>query len=155
MSIFPNHPMLTQRHRAAFRIEHPRRSIVWIDIHADSPQAVLHEPRPDTAQQLRGDSKPAMSFLDIDPFELSVASEPARQVFSICPWPKDAVSSLPKTAMIMLSLGETDAFRVASDDAIRIAGDLMEPLDCWPPRYRVAAFPEGEQLAALRAAALA
>jgi hypothetical protein len=81
------------------------------------------------------------------------ASEPARQVLSICPWPKDAVSSLPKTEVIMLSLGETDAFRVTWSDAMRIAGDLMEPLDCWPPRYRVATFPEGEKLAALRAAA--
>jgi hypothetical protein len=39
--------------------------------------------------------------------------------------------------------------RVAWDTAMREFGDLMEPTDHWPPRYRVKNFPSVERIRAL------
>ncbi|MGA2257188.1 MAG: hypothetical protein ABSG53_21245 [Thermoguttaceae bacterium] len=35
------------------------------------------------------------------------------------------------------------------EKVVDVAGDLMEPLDIYPPRFRVRGFPSDEQLAAM------
>ena len=62
-------------------------------------------------------------------------------------WAKGVLTMLPITDQIALMRDEdADPLLVDWDRVVEVAGDLMEPLDMYPERYRVAGFPDAEQL---------
>ena len=68
---------------------------------------------------------------------------------SYCVWSKGSISLLPQAERIVLG-GEGQApIMAAWNKVVRIAGDLMTPLDIYPERYRVEGFPTADQLAAM------
>jgi hypothetical protein len=81
-------------------------------------------------------------------------SDDGREVLSYCAWTRDVVTLLPRADRILfVDLEEAEERRVVPvrwERAEEIVGDLMKPVDIYPPRYRVEAFPTPEQLAALR-----
>jgi len=62
-------------------------------------------------------------------------------------WPAGVESMLPETDVIMFMRNETDSAIVTWQGAVSIVGNLMEPLNMYPPRCRVREFPSPEQLA--------
>lgn len=82
-------------------------------------------------------------------------SDDGREVFSYCAWTREVVSLLPRTDRILfVDLEQPEDRRVVParwEQAAEIVGDLMQPVDTYPPRYRVDGFPTPEQLEALRA----
>ena len=81
-------------------------------------------------------------------------SENEREVLSYCAWTRDVVTLLPHTDRILfVDLGgpqDRRAVPAAWHRAAEVVGDLLHPVDIYPPRYRVAGFPNPEQLDALR-----
>lgn len=76
------------------------------------------------------------------------------EVFSYCVWTEGVPSLLPQTDLVILARprGENDVSLLARapwDDLQRVAGELLEPLDLYPMRYRARDFPSAEQIAAL------
>jgi hypothetical protein len=71
-------------------------------------------------------------------------------VNSYCVWSDGAVSLLPKTDLVyFFRPGATERGIVAScrwDSLERELRPLIEPLDFYPPRYRVRSFPSADQL---------
>lgn len=65
-----------------FCVETARRRIARIDIHADSAQALLDEPRPNVGEKLCCDAEATVFISDINPLELAVASEAPRLMAS-------------------------------------------------------------------------
>ena len=62
-------------------------------------------------------------------------------------WPRGIESMLPKADVIMFMRDGANAGIVTWQGAESVVGNLIEPLDMYPPRYRVRAFPTEEQLA--------
>ncbi len=58
-------------------------------------------------------------------------------------------SLLPKTDVVMLGRMNEKPRMVQWGRVMDIAGDLLEPLDIYPVRYRVRQFPTEKQLAAM------
>ena len=59
-------------------------------------------------------------------------------------------SLLPKTDVIMFMESEdAPPIRAKWEDVERACGDLLEPMDCHPPRYRVTGFPSAEVLSGI------
>ena len=54
---------------------------------------------------------------------------------------------LPKADVIRFAREDRDIEVVTWQGAQSVVGNLMEPLDMYPPRYRVRSFPSEEQLA--------
>ncbi len=73
---------------------------------------------------------------------------PDGRVCSQAAWGQDLDTKLPKTDLVgFVNGGE---LRLAEwEKVVAVAGDLMEPLGMYPPRYRVREFPSQEQLAAM------
>lgn len=71
---------------------------------------------------------------------------------SYCNWVNGATQSLPRTEHLVLLTGEKtrknvpERFCVTWHDAMPIIGQLLEPDDIYPTRYRIQAFPSREQL---------
>ena len=68
-----------------------------------------------------------------------------------CVWPKDVLALLPHTDTIAFMQDGKDPLMAEWDRAVEVVGDLMEPLDIYPERFRVSEFPTDEQLAAMGA----
>ena len=68
---------------------------------------------------------------------------------TFCTWAKDVLSFLPRTERIGFVGEGIEPKLVAWDEVVQTVGDLMEPLDMYPIRYRVSEFPTKEQLAAM------
>src|SRR5690606_25249965 len=72
--------------------------------------------------------------------------------FSYCVWTKDVATLLPRAERIALFDPEQGAPVVAPWEVVaEIAGDLMQPVARYPPRYRVETFPDAAALSAVRA----
>lgn len=73
--------------------------------------------------------------------------------FSYCVWTKDVAALLPRAERIALldPAGMGAPVMAAWEVVAEAAGELMEPLDVYPPRYRVNAFPDPGTLADVRA----
>ena len=74
---------------------------------------------------------------------------------SYCVWSDDVETLLAETNMVLFFRGDDtpDGGDIAAggdwDHVRQIVGDLMEPLDMYPVRYRVVGFPTDEQLAVI------
>lgn len=74
-------------------------------------------------------------------------AERQEKLMSFCVWSKDVPTWLPKTEFV--GLFETDAKHadfVSWDHLLAVAGHLMTPLDCYPPRWLVEDFPSRDQI---------
>jgi hypothetical protein len=71
------------------------------------------------------------------------------RVFSYSVWTKDVPTFLPHTDRILLNKNGEQPVMVEWDRAVEVVGDLMKPLDMYPPRFEVAEFPTDKQLAAM------
>jgi len=79
----------------------------------------------------------------------SVVQSPEGRLFSYATWTETANSLLPKTDVLVLGrIGGVPAM-VEWQKVLEVVGDMMEPLDIYPPRYRVRGFPSENQLAAM------
>ena len=57
------------------------------------------------------------------------------------------MTSLPKVEYVALFDPETKETRFARwDRLVEVAGELMEPEDCYPPRWLVGDFPSDDQI---------
>lgn len=73
---------------------------------------------------------------------------------SYCVWP-DVPTWLPRTDQVAFKAdADAPALFVDWEDLVEVAGDLMTPLDYWPPRFAVSVFPESKILAQLKPSAL-
>lgn len=81
----------------------------------------------------------------VSPFNL-VRPPDGRLVSATC-WAADIDIMLPKADVIMFFGEGSDCELVKWQGAASMVGNLMEPLDMYPPRYRVRTFPSVEQLA--------
>ncbi|HSN97068.1 MAG TPA: hypothetical protein VLS89_02185 [Candidatus Nanopelagicales bacterium] len=76
-------------------------------------------------------------------------------VLTFCAWTRGITSLLPHADRIgFVDPDAPEGHQVVPatwERAVDIVGDLMTPVDTYPPRFRVQAFPTEEQLAALRA----
>jgi len=86
---------------------------------------------------------------DVFVASFSVIQSPEGRVVSYATWVADADSLLPKTDVLVLGRLGTMPVMVEWQRAVDIVGDLMEPVDIYPPRYRVRGFPSEKQLAAM------
>lgn len=68
-----------------------------------------------------------------------------------CVWPKDTLALLPLTDTIAFMQEGQVPLMAEWDRVVEVMGDLMEPLDIYPQRFRVSEFPTDEQLAAMEA----
>ena len=79
----------------------------------------------------------------------SAIKSPDGKLFSYATWTETTNSMLPKTDVLVLGrIGKVPAM-VEWEKVVDLAGDMMEPLDIYPPRYRVRAFPSETQLKAM------
>ena len=78
-----------------------------------------------------------------------VEHKDTRQRTSYCVWTKGSHSLLPKTERIILGGPDQEPIMVTWDRVAEVVGDLMKQQGMYPERYRVEAFPTGEQLAAM------
>src|SRR5205814_1026404 len=58
----------------------PRRRVLWIHIDANAPCLAPLEPRRERPQQITGHATAASFFDDIQPFQLTVATEASREM---------------------------------------------------------------------------
>lgn len=72
--------------------------------------------------------------------------------FSYCAWPNGIETLLPKTEMVGLmgSPEDEDPVFVSWESLTAVVGDLLQPTEYYPPRFRVTEFPNDEQLRQLR-----
>jgi uncharacterized protein YtpQ (UPF0354 family) len=72
------------------------------------------------------------------------------ELLSNCAWSKGVVSSLPKTDSVGLFDPATESVKIVRWEQLQeVAGELLEPLDCYPPRLLVSEFPSDEQVSRL------
>ncbi len=76
----------------------------------------------------------------------SASQTPDGKVFSYAAWTETTNSLLPKTDVLILGRIGGSIAMVDWQKAVDVVGDMMEPLDIYPPRYRVRAFPSEKQL---------
>lgn len=94
----------------------------------------------DTLHERRGTSLFVASF--------SAVEKEGGDVFSYCLWSEGVDALLPRTQKIMFfGEGQTGLCGGNWDRVAKIVGDLLEPVDIYPPRYRVRRFPDAAQLA--------
>ena len=79
----------------------------------------------------------------------SAIQSPEGRLFSYATWTATTNSLLPKTDVLVLGRVGGNIAMVEWQKAMDVAGELMEPLDIYPPRYRVRAFPSEKQLKAM------
>lgn len=76
------------------------------------------------------------------------AVEPSRgEAFSYCLWSQGVEAVLPRTQRILFHWEGADGLHGGAWERVaEIVGDLLEPLELHPPRYRVREFPTEAQL---------
>lgn len=77
------------------------------------------------------------------------------QTFSMCGWTQSVAGLLPRTDRVALveldENGVSNTRLVAWSELLAKAGDLLQPLDVYPPRYRTLGFPSAAQLGGMAA----
>ena len=87
---------------------------------------------------------------DIFVATFSAIQRPDGRVLSWAAWAAGVTDAmLPKTDALMIGRSGGKPAMVLWEKAMDVAGDLMEPMDIYPPRYRVREFPSEKQLAAM------
>jgi hypothetical protein len=87
--------------------------------------------------------------------DIFVASFSARQyidtgeMVSYCAWSKDVPALLPRADQVVFVPHDRDPAMAAWDRVVDTVGELMEPLDMYPARYRVSEFPTDAQMVAM------
>ena len=79
----------------------------------------------------------------------NVVQDPRGRLLSYAVWTERVVSQLPQTDMVVFGRLEGEPAMVPWSAAMEEVGHLLEPLDIYPPRYRVREFPSADQLAAM------
>ena len=74
---------------------------------------------------------------------------PDGKVFSYSTWTETNNSLLPKTDVLVLGRPGGKPAMVPWEKVVEIAGELLEAVDIYPPRFRVREFPSDSQLAAM------
>jgi hypothetical protein len=70
---------------------------------------------------------------------------------SWCAWSKGVPTWLPKTDLIAFYDPDTETrYMVEWNRAVEQFGSLMQPMECWPPRWKVEAFPDPLELEGLK-----
>jgi hypothetical protein len=64
---------------------------------------------------------------------------------SYCVWSKNVLTLLPRTDLVAFNGPEMKPTMAKWERVVEVAGDLMQPLDTYPPRYRVECFPSDQQ----------
>jgi uncharacterized protein YtpQ (UPF0354 family) len=78
----------------------------------------------------------------------SAVEKDAGDVFSYCLWSHGVDALLPRTQKIMFYKDGAEGLCGGNWDRVaEIVGDLLEPVEMYPPRYRVRGFPDAAQLA--------
>jgi hypothetical protein len=130
----------------------------WVPWLPDSSHALFNEFRGLQLHSLGRDYAEQKESLDgttdKDTFvaSFSIAQHPETGDFmTYCVWPKDTLTLLPHTDTIAFMQEGKGPLMAEWDRAVEVMGDLMEPLDIYPQRFRVSEFPTKEQLAAMGA----
>ena len=79
----------------------------------------------------------------------SVIKTPDGRLLSYAVWTEAADSLLPRTDVLVLGRVGGEPRMVEWQKVTDVAGNLLEPLDIYPLRYRVREFPSEKQLAAM------
>ena len=79
----------------------------------------------------------------------SAIKSPDGKIISYATWTETTNSLLPKTDVLVIGRIDGGIAMVEWQKVVDVAGDLMEPLDIYPPRYRVREFPSEKQLKAM------
>jgi uncharacterized protein YtpQ (UPF0354 family) len=80
----------------------------------------------------------------------SIVQTPDGKLFSWAVWAAEVTHALlPKTDVLMLGRVGGEVRMVEWQRVLALAGDLMEPMDIYPSRFRVREFPSKEQLTAM------
>ena len=82
----------------------------------------------------------------------NVVQDPQGRLLSYAVWTEHVESLLPQTDMVVFGGMEGEPTMVPWSRAWKEVGRLLEPLDIYPPRYCVRAFPSVEQLTAMGSA---
>ena len=62
-------------------------------------------------------------------------------------WGKNVLTLLPKTDSVAFIQENAEPIMAEWDRVVEMVGNLIEPLDMYPPRWKVSGFPTEEQLA--------
>ncbi len=79
----------------------------------------------------------------------NVVQDPQGKLLSYAVWTECIESWLPQTDMVVFGSMEGEPIMVPWSRAMEGVGHLLEPVDIYPPRYKVLDFPSTEQLAAM------
>ena len=79
----------------------------------------------------------------------SVIQSPEGKMFSYATWTETKNSLLPETDVLVLGRLGGEPAMVEWQKVVEIVNDMLEPLDIYPPRYRVRGFPSEKQLKAM------
>ena len=79
----------------------------------------------------------------------SVIKTPDGRLLSYATWTTTTNTLLPKTDTLVLGRLGGKPRIVEWQEAVGVVGDMMEPVDIYPPRYRVRGFPSENKLAAM------
>ena len=79
----------------------------------------------------------------------NVVQDPQGRLLSYAVWTESVESLLPQTDMVVFGGMEGEPTMVPWSKAMEEVGHLLEPLEMYPPRYRVREFPSARQLAAM------
>ena len=82
----------------------------------------------------------------------NVVQDPQGRLLSYAVWTEHVESLLPQTDMVVFGGMEGEPTMVPWSRAWEEVGHLLEPMDIYPPRYCVRAFPSAEQLTAMGSA---
>ena len=124
----------------------------WTPDREDPNFDQFHELRLGWLQQEYHEQKELLEKLhekrEIDEFIASyTVAEKEGVVHSYCVWTNTIISQLPQTDLVMLFDPETEASSLASWEAMQeTVPHLLEPLDCYPSRFRVTSFPNKQQM---------
>jgi hypothetical protein len=152
------------------KLDEPR-PICWVPhvLNGDQWEAWLPEPDHPQYERFRllklrhevheyGEQKELLDKLhqqtrqDVFVANVLVMSKEGEPTLTIASWAKGITSWLPRTDQIGFFEPETKALRrVPWERAQRTVGDLMEPVDVFPPRWEVSGFPTEEQFAVMGA----
>ena len=116
----------------------------------DFPELRLQTLGHDYAQQKDMlDKLHAKNGEDVFVANFSAIKSPDGKLFSYATWTATTNSLLPKTDVLVLGRIGGNIAMVEWEKVVDVAGDLMEPLDIYPPRFRVRGFPSEKQLKAM------
>lgn len=86
--------------------------------------------------------------VDLFVASFSAVEKDAGNVFSYCLWSEGVEALLPRTQKIMFYKDGSEGLCGGDWDRVaEIVGDLLEPTEMYPVRYRVRGFPDAAQLA--------